>query len=394
MRVLFSTLPGLGHFHPMVPMAQALADSGHNVAFAASRSFCPTVETVGFPSFPAGVDWDESEAATTHPLVLLDRPDGQVRFFVSLGSQMADDLVRVADSWFPDAFVREPSEYGAWMAAERLGLPHITLGIMIRTPGFVLNAFARQEFAELLSEQGLPPDPKLDGPFRHLYLDFMPPSFVPEGWPQPPTVHHIRPTPFDRSGNEELPEWTHTLRDRPVVYATLGTVFNQAPQVFACILDALADTDIELIITVGRNGDPQTFGPQPANVHIERYIPQSQLLGLCDVVVSHGGYGTLMAAMTNGLPVCCLPFAADQCFGANRCEELGVGLSLASHVAKEEPFPHMGPGDLVPERLADAVHRLLTEPSFRSAAQVVSHEIAEMRGIDHAVDLMETTVGR
>ena len=57
MRVLFTTLPGAGPFHPLVPLARALGEAGHEVAFATSRSYCPTVEGAGLRCFPAGYDW-------------------------------------------------------------------------------------------------------------------------------------------------------------------------------------------------------------------------------------------------------------------------------------------------------------------------------------------------
>jgi UDP:flavonoid glycosyltransferase YjiC (YdhE family) len=393
-RVLFSTLPGLGHFHPMVPLAQAIAEGGHEVAFATSASFCPTVASSGFRSFPAGTNWNESEAATTLPAFLSERPEGQIRLFVGLASKMADDLVEIADDWQADVFIREPSEFGAWVAAERLGLPHITCGIMLRLPGPVLNMFAGPQFAGLLTSQRLPADPNLDSLFRHLYLDFMPASFVPEGWPRAPTVHHVRPVPFDRSGDERLPDWAHRLGERPVVYATLGTVFNQAPAVFRCVIDAMADTDVELVVTVGRNGDPESFGRQPSNVHLERYIPQSELLPLCDAVICHAGYGTLIASLTNGIPVCCLPIGADQGFSAQRCAELGLGVSLATHHTEGERYPHLGPSDLDSQLLREAVWRLLEEPGFRSAAAAVRAELEGMPGVEHAVALVEAAAER
>ncbi len=61
MRVLFTMLPGAGPFHPLVPPARALEEVGHEVAFAASRSYCPTVEGTGFRCFPAGYDWRVAE---------------------------------------------------------------------------------------------------------------------------------------------------------------------------------------------------------------------------------------------------------------------------------------------------------------------------------------------
>ena len=56
MRVLFTTLPASGHFHPLVPLARAALQAGHEVAFAAPASFCPAVERVGFRAYPAGFE--------------------------------------------------------------------------------------------------------------------------------------------------------------------------------------------------------------------------------------------------------------------------------------------------------------------------------------------------
>ncbi len=56
MRVLFTTQPASGHFHPLVPLAQALVAAGHEVRFASSRSFCPDIAASGFTAIPAGLD--------------------------------------------------------------------------------------------------------------------------------------------------------------------------------------------------------------------------------------------------------------------------------------------------------------------------------------------------
>jgi UDP:flavonoid glycosyltransferase YjiC (YdhE family) len=366
--------------------------AGHNVAFATSKSFCPTVANLGFQAFPAGVDWDESDAASTLPGFLTGRPAGQLRLFVELADQMSEDLVDIATRWNADAFVREPTEYGAAVASQRLGIPSVVVGIMIRLPGWVLNTLAGPQFAQLLSSKQLPPDPDLERLWQDLYLDLVPPSFVPDDWPTAPTVHHIRPILFDRSGDEALPDWTRGLGSRPVVYTTLGTVFNQARQTFECVIDALADKDVDLVVTLGRNFDPQDFGPQPENVHLERYIPQSQILPLCSAVICHGGYGTLMASLTNGLPMLFLPMSADQGLGAQRGADLGVGLSMATHFYGDEQVAHLGPDDLDPAQLRLAVERLLEEPEFTAAARSLQTELAEMPGIDHAISLVEETV--
>ena len=62
MRVLFTTQPLSGHWHPLVPLAQALLSSGHEVAFATLPGFCSTIEAKGFRTFPVGVDETKEDA--------------------------------------------------------------------------------------------------------------------------------------------------------------------------------------------------------------------------------------------------------------------------------------------------------------------------------------------
>ena len=63
-------------------------------------------------------------------------------------------------------------------------------------------------------------------------------------------------------------------------------------------------------------------------MQIERYLPHSAVLPRCDVVVSHGGSGTVIGALAAGLPSVVLPMGADQPLNAARCEALGVGVAL------------------------------------------------------------------
>ena len=135
MRVLFTTLPGAGPFHPLVPLAQSLQATGHEVAFACARSYCPTVEATGFRCFPAGFDWlasnlDQVYARVQEEVAQRATPfsplaDIYARF---LPPHMIADLLSLARSWSPDVLVRAPMEFAGCIAAECLGIPHATCG--------------------------------------------------------------------------------------------------------------------------------------------------------------------------------------------------------------------------------------------------------------------------
>ena len=135
MRVLFTTLPGAGNFHPLVPLAQTLHAAGHEVAFACARSYGPTVEATGFRCFPAGFDWLLSEREPVYARVQEEvaqratpfspLADVYARF---LPAQMLSDLLSLIRSWSPDVLVRDPMEFAGCIAAECLGIPHAACG--------------------------------------------------------------------------------------------------------------------------------------------------------------------------------------------------------------------------------------------------------------------------
>ena len=63
MRALSTTQPAIGAVRPLVPLARALANAGHDVAFAGAESFRPHVEACGFAMFPFGMDWTSEPSA-------------------------------------------------------------------------------------------------------------------------------------------------------------------------------------------------------------------------------------------------------------------------------------------------------------------------------------------
>jgi UDP:flavonoid glycosyltransferase YjiC (YdhE family) len=385
MRFLFTVHPMFGHFHAMVPLAQALQEHEHEVAFATGKGFGPVARRSGFAHFPAGMDFDGSQdifkVLPGWEAIRAKSPDDlgiqQLRGFVEqLAPWMADDLIEVVDAWRPDAIVRDPLEFGGYIAAEHARLPHATI-----LWAFYISAKALCPDAvlELRGRYGLPDDPELDTLDGYLVFDFLPPAWTVPNLPHPAVTHHFCAPPFNLSGGEtRLPAWMDTLPDRPTVHVTLGTAFNQSPDTFRAILAALGGEALNLIITVGHSMDPAQFGPQPDHIKIERYIPQSLLLPHCDVLIFHGGYNSLLSALWHGLPMVIIPQeAGDNLPTGWRCAALGVG-------ALVEGSPPQ------PEAIRVAVKTVLGQPSYRARAQQLQSEVKALPGLAEAVRRLET----
>jgi UDP:flavonoid glycosyltransferase YjiC (YdhE family) len=379
MRVLFTCIPATGHFHPLVPIAAALQAAGHDVRFASAPPLAAQVAAAGFAFCPAGDDARALALAlpdhhTLPPLVR--REIFRRRYFPEIWpAARLPALLALAADWLPDLVVSDNYEFAGRVAAEAWGIPHAAVQ--------VAHVFTYGERATLVpaldalrASVGLPPDPDAAMPFRYLYLLCEAPYFQPAGEVLPPTAHRLRRALFDQSGDERLPAWATALPDRPTVFATLGTSPIRPQGVFAAILAGLRDEPLTLVLTIGRDRDPDDLGPQPANVHIARYIPQSLLLPSCAAVVSHCGSGTLYAALDHGLPLVNIPIGADQPENAARCAALGVGVTV-------------GPDERTPRAIRAAVREVLANPTYRANAERLRAEMAALPGPEHAVALLE-----
>ena len=383
MRFLFTLAPMTGHFHAMVPLALALKEHGHQVAFATGAGFGTVVQRTGFEHFPCGLDFDGSKdifEALPEWEAIQEKVPGDVGlqqlhgFVQGLSPRMADDLIELARSWEPEVIIRDPLEFGGYVAAEHHGLPHATT---IWATYISAKALCPQAVLELRQRYALPDDGDLDTLDRFLVLDFLPASWTVPDLPYPPVAHRFCAPPFDRSDGGALPDWVDALPERPTIYATLGTTFNQAPDTFRTVLTAFDSREVNLIVTVGRSMDPGQFGPQPDHVRIAQYIPQTLLLPHCDAVIFHGGYNSLLSALWHGLPTVITPAGAgDQWPTGRRCAAVGAGVMV------QESPPSA-------DAVGAAVDTVLQEPGYRARAQALQREIKALPSLAEAVRRLE-----
>jgi UDP:flavonoid glycosyltransferase YjiC (YdhE family) len=383
MRVLFTCRPAHGHFHPLVPLARAVTGAGHDVAFATGEPFRGSVEAAGFEAFAAGLSQDQwrHEMAARFGDFRRQIPRTEHRSFF-FGRVFADfevpalltDLLRIADKWQPDLLVHELADFAGPLAAGLAGIPYVTCGygpLLEPQVAEIAAAAAGRHWAAA----GL--DPSGARLYRSLYLDPCPPSLQVPAVSEVPRRRPVRLEPAEADARAAPPAWLGRLPAAPTVYLTLGTVWNDDPGVFVTVLDGLARRPLNVIVTLGPDADPSVLGPQPGNVRICRYIPQSQLLGHCDLVICHGGAGSILGALSFGLPVLILPQAADQFYNADQVVRAGAGRRLLG-------------AELTADGVAGEASLLLDEPRYRAAAAAVSAEIAAMPPAGSAVPVLES----
>ncbi|WP_327032590.1 glycosyltransferase [Micromonospora ureilytica] len=321
MRVLFASLASVGHTYPLIPLAIAARDAGHEVHFAAGPEVHAPLAAHGLRPFRPGD-----------------------AFYEVYAEDLAPELARLR----PDLVVHEWGLPGAAVAAHRAGIPGLWHGFGRMFPeGIGLELPTRN--AEVV---GRP------------HLDIWPPSLQDKGFLATERRIELRPVAF--STPAPLPQLVHRRTSRPLIYLTLGTAFG-TPELLRTAIAGLATLDAQVVVASGRVPVEQ-LGEIADQVSVHQWVSQAELLPLVDAVVHHGGSGTTLGALAAGVPQLMLPQGADQFANADTLAAAGVALRIL-------------PGQVDASAIAEQVHRLLPRQGNaeqRDAARAVAEEIAAM----------------
>jgi len=375
MRILFTFVGGSGHFIPLVPIVETAIQRGHEITVVCPARMQAVVESAGFPVMPLGSSAVKKPERTELLPMDVKREENDLREkFARLGApKRAEEMIPVCKAWKPDILVCDETDFGSMIVAEALGILYVTVQV-IASGAFIRPDVVADPLNQARANYDLPPDPNLDMLSRYLYISPMPPSFRHPSYPAPETAHYIKPFPPQPPSLMMFEGFDY---DNPIVYFTLGTVFNmESGNLFSRVLDGLKQLPINVVVTVGRHIDPAEFGEQPDSIHIAQYIPQLDLLPHVDLVVSHGGSGSVIATLAHGLPMVLIPMGADQLHNAHRCEALNVSRTLDAVT-------------LTPDLVADAVSERLRHPVYRQASEKIRDEIAGLPEPAHAMTLIE-----
>ena len=374
MRVLFTTLRNTSHFLPLVPFIDACRRRGHEVAVAAPQDLAPRVAPTGAAFLPFGHPGDEG----LRPIWMRLRgvPEEEMRriavgelFAGACAGAALPGLLATMEQWKPAIVVRESMEYAAVVAAEKVGIPHVRVSITLRSAEAPLLPVAAPAVDAHRRSVGLPPDPSGEGVLREPALTQFPASLE----AQAPDHAPVRRFRAQRKQAPPLPQWWG-MRQEPLVYLTLGTVagsMEEARSAYRVALEAVAELPIRVLLTIGADLALEALGEVPANVHVERFVPQDDVLPHAAAVLCHGGSGTVLGSLAAGVPLVVAPMFADQPDNAARIAAVGAGLALPTRSDSVQDLRH-------------ALTRVLAEESFRVAARRLAAEIAGLPLVNEA----------
>ena len=265
-------------------------------------------------------------------------------------------ILAACRAWSPDVVVSETTEFAGPLAAEIVGVPSVCIGLSQQGKEEYMLPLIVDALDDLRARVGLAPDPAAARLLGRPYFTLFPAALEDPATPTRLASHRFRearPTVRRRAGLRGPAD------DRPLVYVTFGSVVPSSassPTSTAPPSTRSPRCRCALLVTVGRDRDPADLGPLPANVRVERWVPQADLMPHVAAMVCHGGSGTVTMGLAAGVPLAVVPLFADQPWNAER----------VARSARASRSAAARGGD---RRNARGGLRLTGDPSYRAGAQ-------------------------
>ncbi|WCM93026.1 glycosyltransferase [Acidovorax sp. NCPPB 2350] len=401
-----------GHVMPMLAVARHLVQLGHEVRVHTASLFRARVEGTGasFDSFLPSIDFDYRELDQRFPQ-RLRLPPGHARMCFGLKTFFADaiepqheGLRRSLEHFDADAIITDTMFFGTFPmllgprserpAIAALGISALALSSIDtcvfgsampppataqqRQHGQTMQATVQRTmfgdvqryFDGVLARLGRPPLPAFFSDavvtLPDLYLQLTAEAFEYPRSDLPASVRFVGPLLAPPTRNFAPPPWWHELGDgRTVVLVTQGTLANEnAHQLIIPTLKGLAGMPhLHVIATTGGPVPPELEAAAPANARVVDYVPYDQLLPKVHAMVTNGGYGSVNHALSLGIPLAVAGSSEEKPEIAARVAWSGAGINLKT-------------GQPSSRAVADAVHQLLGNPSYRQRALALREAFA------------------
>ena len=373
-KIVWLNWSGAGNLPPSLGVARVLEERGHQVTFVGRPEMVPRVERAGFRAVELTRAYEQVAAYPKkwipRAASLLTSPATQEQIRGVLAAE-APDLV-VVDQMFPVALI-EAARYDAPSVA----ICHTCVWRMLDNWRAMFAMFA-----SLRAEAGFDAIPAdLESLWmaqdRMIVTTLKALDDAPGVLGGAEKLRHVGPAlEREKHGVRVALPWPEDDA-RPLVLVSFSTGPEQGsiPK-FQRAVDALAGLPVRGVVTVGDSVD--AAGVRGAeNVAVFATADHDDLMRRASAVLTHGGHGTFMRALCNGLPMALVPgLGADQPINAAYAQALGVGRAL--------------PPDADAHAMREAVRDLLATPSYRAVARDIAQRLEGVDGAVGAADEIES----
>jgi MGT family glycosyltransferase len=407
MKLGFICLSIPGHLNPMTALARHLQDRNHDVVFLYSSG------AAGLPFVP-GPEKDHLNESRSDlsKMQAGDAVQFGARLVMAQTETILKSLPAVVRANGVDALVIDTFQFYAELGAIQLGMPyiHVSNALHFDFSGYTPlsfydwphqttpSALARNregvaKFAKILenanaSIRAYAEKARLKNDWEDLgstlsplaSITQTPRAFDFESSHWPPQFHHAGPF-HDGKSREKVDFPWERLTGEPLIYASMGTLLNGRLDVFRTIVAALTKhKDLQLVLSVGDQVDPEQIGPVPSNAIIVKQAPQLELLKQTSACITHAGLNTVLESLAQGVPQVAIPGTYDQ-------------PGVAARIADKQTGVVTSLDKLTADHLSTLLNEVLNDSTYRDNARRLQKTIAEANGLSVAVDLVEESLG-
>lgn len=403
----------------MTALARKLRDRDHEVFFLCLAEAEPMVRSAGLDFFPSG---ETLFPAGEYPrrLRILSQLSGAeaLQFTVSLfadvcraGLEDGEGAIRESR---PEALVLDATSRGLNLVAMHLNLPFIQVSNALHLDlsghaplcvydwphqpgpeGHARNIEGTKAFLKMaapivamerdyVARVGLPID--VEDPMSHrsklAQLTQTPKEFDFPGDHWPAHFHYTGPWHGPSLRPPVDFPWDK-LTGEPLIYASMGTLQNGAERIFEAIVAAAQAPGRQLVLSIGKNLDPDKIGTLSANTIVVRSAPQLEVLKRASLCITHAGLNTALESLTAGVPMVAIPVTNDQPGVGARVAHTGTGVVV--------PLKTLA-GELAVQKLREAIETVLTDGCYRENTQRIQQAIERTNGLGMAADLIDRTL--
>lgn len=369
MKAAYIPVGASGHILASLPMVSALVRKGAEITYFAPEQHRAQIEATGarFVSMPAvaakaGSVSGGHDFIASLPLVFLSEADGVI------GSIMPE-LEHVK----PDVLLVDELAIAGRLAAKKLGIPLVMVFTSFAPskrfsicrdwpiypdthPARVAAAGLANKFAK---EYGVPAY-DIYGIFETVgdfNVSVLTREFQPEGDTFGDNFCFAGPQIAHRAGGD----WTPPPGDAPLLYTSLGSLFNYWPEFYQMLFAVVRELPIRILCSLGKTLKPDDFINVPENVTLTPFVPQLDVLSHASFFITHAGTGSAMEAMYFGVPCICLPQMEEQWTTASRMAQLGLSIGTLRRETLTEPLLREALTSLIANREMQERSRLLGE---------------------------------
>jgi|KBSSwiStaDraftv2_1062776.scaffolds.fasta_scaffold484448_1 MGT family glycosyltransferase len=377
-RFLVTTLDAAGNWPPQLALVRALVARGHEVRVLSNAAHATPLEEAGakFRPYEPALESDPALRRNESP------QEEAARAFqeVFLNPRFADALLAEVKRDAPDVLLVDQLLLMAVAAAESTGLPtailwHTVYGDVTENSA-QMPSFLFEPLNVFRGNLGLAPTPDLwegtrnaDAILAFTYEAF---DLVPQN--RPSHLHYVGPLGWLSQPASPYPSPWAADDQRPLVLVSYSTSFQNQGSTLQRVVDAMANLPVRVLLTLGASIQAAEL-QLPANVVAKPFVPHASVLPDARLVVTHAGHGTVMAAVTAGVPMVCMPMGRDQ-HAVSACVErrqLGVVVPMTAS----------------PEELKDVIASTLADRALHERARAFAAGLDVKAGMSRAVDVLE-----